>query len=66
MYYVCSKYAIIFVQVSGAYSKTWSFREDTLLAVYKLLQQLPLDTSKEDLRTNVKAALFLINRSVKG
>jgi len=34
--------------VSGAYSKTWSFREDTLLAVYKLLQQLPVDTSKED------------------
>nr|CAB3229838.1 centrosomal protein of 104 kDa [Phallusia mammillata] len=51
--------------VSGAYSKTWSFREDALLAVYKLLTSAPDTTSKEELRTNLKAAVFLIRKAIK-
>jgi len=51
--------------VAGAYSKTWSFREDTLLAVYKILNELPEDTDKEDLKLKLKAALFLVKRSIR-
>jgi len=51
--------------VAGAYSKTWSFREDTLLAVYKLLSELPVGTPKEELRIQLKAALFLVKRSIR-
>uniref|UniRef100_H2Z822 Centrosomal protein of 104 kDa n=1 Tax=Ciona savignyi TaxID=51511 RepID=H2Z822_CIOSA len=51
--------------VSGAYSKTWSFREDALLAVYKLLSEAPESVSKDELKANTRAAVFLIRRAIK-
>lgn len=44
----------------------WSFREDALLAVYKLLSNVPPNTPKDELRSHVKAAVFLVRRAIKG
>ncbi|NWV09355.1 CE104 protein, partial [Ptilonorhynchus violaceus] len=51
--------------VSGAYSRTWSYREDALLAVYKKLMEVSEDTPKEDLRNMMRAAVFLVRRAIK-
>uniref|UniRef100_A0A8C5U9S9 Centrosomal protein of 104 kDa n=1 Tax=Malurus cyaneus samueli TaxID=2593467 RepID=A0A8C5U9S9_9PASS len=51
--------------VSGAYSKTWSYREDALVAVYQKLMEVPVDTPKEDLRNMLRAAIFLVKRAAK-
>ncbi|NWT95081.1 CE104 protein, partial [Urocynchramus pylzowi] len=51
--------------VSGAYSRTWSCREDALLAVYKKLMEVSVDTPKEHLRNMLKAAVFLVRRAIK-
>ncbi|KAM9298974.1 centrosomal protein of 104 kDa [Gastrophryne carolinensis] len=51
--------------VAGAYSKTWSYREDALLAVYKKLSDSPGSTSKDDLKTMLRAAIFLVRRALK-
>ncbi|NWY17703.1 CE104 protein, partial [Aphelocoma coerulescens] len=51
--------------VSGAYSRTWSCREDALLAVYKKLMEVSVDTPKEDLRNMLRAAVFLVERAIK-
>nr|XP_033777719.1 centrosomal protein of 104 kDa isoform X2 [Geotrypetes seraphini] len=51
--------------VAGAYSKTWCYREDTLLAVYKKLWEMPNSTSKDDLKSMLRAAIFLIQRAMK-
>ncbi|NXI83559.1 CE104 protein, partial [Rhipidura dahli] len=51
--------------VSGAYSRTWSYREDALLAVYTKLMEVPVDTPKEDLRNMLRAAVFLVERAIK-
>ncbi|XP_063273105.1 centrosomal protein of 104 kDa isoform X2 [Prinia subflava] len=51
--------------VSGAYSRTWSCREDALLTVYKMLMEVPVDTPKEDLRNMLRAAVFLVRRAIK-
>lgn len=53
------------VQVSGAYSKSWSYREDALLAVYKKLMEMAASTAKEDLRNMLRAAIFLVKRAIK-
>ncbi|XP_028663154.2 centrosomal protein of 104 kDa [Erpetoichthys calabaricus] len=50
--------------VAGAYSKTWSYREDALLAVYRKLMDVPMGTSKEDLKTMMRAAIFLVRRGL--
>ncbi|XP_039610972.1 centrosomal protein of 104 kDa [Polypterus senegalus] len=50
--------------VAGAYSKTWSYREDALLAVYKKLMDVPMGTSKEDLKTMIRAAIFLVRKGL--
>lgn len=52
-------------QVAGAYSKTWSHREDALLALYKQLMDAPAATPKEDLKSTLRAAVFLIRRAVR-
>ncbi|XP_053379398.1 centrosomal protein of 104 kDa-like isoform X2 [Mercenaria mercenaria] len=49
--------------VSKAYSKTWSYREDALLAVYKQMQELSTG-SKDDARTMLRASLFLIKKAI--
>lgn len=53
------------VQVSGAYSKTWSYREDALLAVYKKLMEMSVKTPKDDLKNMLRAAIFLVRRAIK-
>ena len=44
----------------------WSFREDALLGVYKLLSNVPENTPKDELRSHVKAAVFLVRKAIKG
>ncbi|GAB1289308.1 Centrosomal protein of 104 kDa [Apodemus speciosus] len=51
--------------VAGAYSKTWSCREDALLALYKRLMEMPVGTQKEDLKNMLRASVFLIRRAIK-
>ncbi|XP_014807914.1 PREDICTED: centrosomal protein of 104 kDa [Calidris pugnax] len=51
--------------VSGAYSKTWSYREDALLAVYKKLLEVSVNTPKDDLKNMLRAAIFLVRRAIK-
>ncbi|XP_017737908.1 PREDICTED: centrosomal protein of 104 kDa [Rhinopithecus bieti] len=52
-------------KVAGAYSKTWSYREDALLALYKKLMEMPVGTPKEDLKNTLRASIFLIRRAIK-
>ncbi|XP_067873622.1 centrosomal protein of 104 kDa isoform X2 [Heterodontus francisci] len=52
-------------RVAGAYSKTWSYREDALLAVYKKLSTLPEGIPKDELKNMLKAAIFLVRRAIK-
>ncbi|XP_067423204.1 centrosomal protein of 104 kDa isoform X2 [Emydura macquarii macquarii] len=51
--------------VAGAYSKTWSYREDALLAIYKKLMEMSAGTPKDDLKNMLRAAVFLIRRAIK-
>ncbi|NWX32162.1 CE104 protein, partial [Notiomystis cincta] len=51
--------------VSGAYSRTWSHREEALLAVYKKLMEVSVGTPVEDLRNMLRAAVFLVRRAIK-
>ncbi|XP_037628154.1 centrosomal protein of 104 kDa isoform X2 [Sebastes umbrosus] len=50
--------------VAGAYSKTWSYREDALLNTYKKLLELSPTTPKEELRNMIRAAVFLVKKSL--
>lgn len=56
---------LFFCQVAGAYSKTWSYREDSLLAIYKKMVEISTSTPKDDLKTLLKGAIFLIVRAIK-
>ncbi|XP_062889352.1 centrosomal protein of 104 kDa isoform X1 [Mobula hypostoma] len=51
--------------VAGAYSKTWSYREDALLAVYKKLSTVSDDLTKDELKNMLRAAIFLVHRAIK-
>ncbi|XP_062821990.1 centrosomal protein of 104 kDa isoform X2 [Anolis carolinensis] len=51
--------------VAGAYSKTWSYREDSLLAIYKKMMEVSPSTPKEDLKSLLRGAIFLIVRAIK-
>ncbi|KFQ17068.1 Centrosomal protein of 104 kDa [Merops nubicus] len=51
--------------VSGAYSRTWSYREDALLAVYKMLMEMSVNTPKDELKNVLRAAIFLVRRAIK-
>ncbi|XP_010177439.1 PREDICTED: centrosomal protein of 104 kDa, partial [Mesitornis unicolor] len=51
--------------VAGAYSKTWSFREDALLAVYQKLTEASVHAPKDDLKNMLRAAVFLAKRAIK-
>nr|XP_005167010.1 centrosomal protein of 104 kDa isoform X1 [Danio rerio] len=50
--------------VAGAYSKTWSYREDALLAVRKKLMEVPSGSSKAELRSMTRAAVFLCKKAL--
>lgn len=51
--------------VAQAYSKTWSYREAALLALYQQLADTPVGTPKEDLKALLRAAVFLVRRSIR-
>lgn len=51
--------------VAGAYSKTWSHREDALLTLHKQLADTPVGTPKEDLKSMLRAAVFLVRRAIR-
>ncbi|XP_058575321.1 centrosomal protein of 104 kDa isoform X3 [Neofelis nebulosa] len=51
--------------VAGAYSKTWSYREDALLALCKQLMQMPAGAPKEELKNVLRASIFLVRRAVR-
>ncbi|XP_066493843.1 centrosomal protein of 104 kDa [Tiliqua scincoides] len=53
------------VLVAGAYSKTWSYREDSLLAIYKKMMEAPVSLPKDDLKNLLRGAVFLIVRAIK-
>ncbi|TWW56239.1 Centrosomal protein of 104 kDa [Takifugu flavidus] len=50
--------------VACAYSKTWGYRESAMLNVYKKLLGLSPNTSKEELRNMIRAAVFLVKRAL--
>lgn len=52
-------------QVAGAYSKTWSCREDALLGLCRRLMEVPVGTPKEDVRSMLRASVFLVRRAMK-
>lgn len=67
-YYVYShplgKSAALHFQVAGAYSKTWCYRVDALLSVYKKLLEVSPTTPKEELRNMIRAAIFLVKKAL--
>ena len=63
LYFPLQLDCILCAQVSKAYSKTWSYREDALLAVYKQMQELPV-RDKEEAKTMMRAAIFLVKRGI--
>ncbi|XP_052081359.1 centrosomal protein of 104 kDa-like isoform X5 [Mytilus californianus] len=50
--------------VSKAYSKTWSYREDALLAVYKQMQDLPATAPKDEAKSMLRASIFLVKKAI--
>ncbi|XP_066499761.1 centrosomal protein of 104 kDa [Hoplias malabaricus] len=50
--------------VAGTYSKTWSCREDALLAVCKKLAGFSPGSSKAEMRNMLRAAVFLCKRTL--
>ncbi|XP_026189036.1 centrosomal protein of 104 kDa [Mastacembelus armatus] len=50
--------------VAGVYSKTWSYREEALLAVYKRLLVVSPTMPKEELRNMIRAAVFLVKKAL--
>lgn len=51
-------------QVAGAYSKTWCYREDALLAVHSKLLEVSATTPKDELRNTIRAAVFLVKKAL--
>ncbi|XP_060738010.1 centrosomal protein of 104 kDa [Tachysurus vachellii] len=50
--------------VAGAYSKAWSCREDSLLAVYKKLAEVSPGAPKAELMNMMRAAVFLCKKAL--
>lgn len=50
---------------AGAYSKTWSYREDALLAIYRQMAELKEGMAREDIRAMLRAAIFLVRRALR-
>ncbi|KAL2103264.1 hypothetical protein ACEWY4_000132 [Coilia grayii] len=55
---------LLLAQVAGAYSKSWSYREDALLAVYRKLSEAPPTIPKSELRSMMRAAVFLVKKAL--
>lgn len=54
---------LVIFQVSKAYSKTWSYREDALTSVYRQMQEMPAN-NKEESKSVLRAAIFLVKRGI--
>lgn len=50
--------------MAAAYSKTWGYRESAILNVYKKLLDISPNTSKEEFRNMIRAAVFLVKRAL--
>ncbi|XP_068607366.1 centrosomal protein of 104 kDa [Brachionichthys hirsutus] len=50
--------------ISDLYSKTWSNREGALLALHKKLLEVSPTTPKEELRNMIRAAVFLVKKTL--
>ncbi|XP_034552393.1 centrosomal protein of 104 kDa isoform X2 [Notolabrus celidotus] len=50
--------------VAGTYSKTWSYREDALMAVHKKLSELSPTIPREELKSMIRAATFLVKKAL--
>lgn len=46
------------------YSKSWSYREDAILAVYRKLTELSPTTPREELRNLIRAAVSLVKKAL--
>lgn len=46
------------------YSKSWSYREDAILAVYRKLSELSPTTPREELRNMIRAAVSLVKKAL--
>ncbi len=57
-------FSVCFSKVAGAYSKTWSCREDALLAIYKKLMEVLPGSPKAELRSMTRAAVFLCKKAL--
>ncbi|XP_069110819.1 centrosomal protein of 104 kDa-like isoform X1 [Argopecten irradians] len=51
--------------VAKAYSKTWSYREDALLAVYKQMSEMSTSASKDEVKSALKGAVYLCKRAIR-
>uniref|UniRef100_A0A3B4B522 Centrosomal protein of 104 kDa n=1 Tax=Periophthalmus magnuspinnatus TaxID=409849 RepID=A0A3B4B522_9GOBI len=51
--------------VCAAYSKTWSYREDALVAVQQRLREVCASGTREELRGMVRAAVLLLQKSLQ-
>ncbi|XP_053281301.1 centrosomal protein of 104 kDa isoform X1 [Pleuronectes platessa] len=51
--------------VAWAYSKSWSNRENALLAVHKRLLEVSSTTPKEELRKMIRAAVLLVKKALQ-
>lgn len=56
---------MLYFQVSKAYSKHWSLREEALLTVMDQLRNMDPGTQKEDVRAMLRQAVFLVRRGIK-
>ena len=52
-------------QASKAYSKTWSFREDALVAVWKELSEVGPSETQGEVRRKLKATVQIILKGIK-
>ncbi|XP_015235681.1 PREDICTED: centrosomal protein of 104 kDa [Cyprinodon variegatus] len=50
--------------VAGAYSKSWCYREEALLAVHSKLLEAASTAPKDELRNMIRAAVFLVKESL--
>ena len=58
-----NEFSFLLLQVSKAYSKTWSFKEDALLEVMKIMSEL--ERGSDEAKNMMRAAVFLINKGLK-
>ena len=50
--------------VTKAFSKTWSYRENAILAVLKQMEELDKNTPAEEAKTMYHAAVFLVKKAI--